>query len=124
MPMPALIQQNQTGTSAIWFPDWMQSPFSLSIAAVATGAPTYNVEFTLDNIDVTNGGQGQGSVSPTANATTAANATWFQSAITGQTVSTTGTISAPVRALRINVVTSSATAFVAVTFIQATYPGS
>lgn len=121
MGMPALIQQNQTGTSAIWFPDWMQSPFSISMGAIATGAPTYNIEYSLDNIDnvtATNPFSG------VANATTSANATWFQSAITAQTISTTGTISAPVRAIRVNIVSSSATAFVVVNFIQATYPGS
>ena len=124
MGMPAVITQNQTGASSIWFADWMQSPFSLSIAAVATGAPTYNVEYTLDNIDVVNGGDGQGSVSPTPNATTAANANWFLSAVSATTGSASGNIASPVRALRVSIVTSSATALVVVTFIQATYPGS
>ena len=120
MPMPALLVQNQTGTSSIWFADWMQSPFSLSIGAIATGSPGYNVEFTLDNIEVTQIGPFSGN----ANATTAANATWYQSAISAVTLSTTATISSPVRAIRINLTTSSSTAFVTVNLIQATYPGS
>ena len=121
MGMPALVRQNQTGTSAIWFTDWMQSPFSISIGTIATGSPTYNIEYTLDNIDIVTATD---PFSGVANATTAANATWFQSSITAQTISTTGTISAPVRALRINLVSSSSTAFVIANFIQATYPGS
>jgi len=121
MGMPVLIQQNQTGTSSIWFADWMQTPFSISFGAIATGTPTYNIEFTLDNIDVTTGGSGQGSVSPTPNATTAANATWFQSSVSGTTTNAAGNIGSPVRALRVNVVTSSATAFVTVNFMQATF---
>ena len=120
MGMPALITQNQTGTSAVWFPDWMQSPFLLSFGCIATGAPTYNIEYTLDNIDVTPIGPFSGG----AGATTVANATWFQSMVSGTTVSASGNISSPVRGLRINLVTSSATAFVAVNFIQANYPGS
>jgi hypothetical protein len=118
MPMPAILQQNQTGTSSIWFADWMQSPFSLSIGAIATGGPTYNIEYTLDNIELTN------SLSVWNNATTAANATWFQSSITATTGNASGNIASPVRAVRINIVTSSATAFVVCNLIQATYPGS
>ena len=121
MGMPALITQNQTGTSSIWFADWMQTPFSVSFGAIATGTPTYNIEFTLDHIDVTTGGSGQGSVSPTPNATTAANATWFQSSVTATTVSAVGNVGSPVRAFRVNVVTSSATAIVSVNFMQATF---
>ena len=115
MGMPALLVQNQTGTSSIWFADWMQTPFSLSIGAIATGTPTYNVEYTLDNIEIV-GGPGQA-----ANATTAANATWFQSSVTATTASAAGNIASPVRAVRINIVTSSATAFVTVNLIQATF---
>ena len=120
MPMPALLQQNQTGTSSIWFADWMQSPFSLSIGAIATGAPTYNIEYTLDNIEITSIGPFSGN----ANATALANATWFQSSVTATTVSASGNIASPVRAVRINIVTSSSTAFVVVNLMQATYPGS
>ena len=121
MGMPALIQQNQTGTSAIWFADWMQTPFSLSIGTIATGAPTYNIEFTLDNIDVAANTTTNTLNNSLTNSTTAAAATWYQSAITAQTISTTGNISSPVRALRINLVSSSATAFVTANFIQATF---
>ena len=117
MGMPALITQNQTGTSAIWFPDWMQTPFSVSFGAISTGTPTYNIEFSLDNIEITQIGPFSGN----ANATTAANATWFQSSVTGTTTSAAGNIGSPVRAMRVNIVTSSATAFVTVNFMQATF---
>lgn len=120
MGMPAVITQNGTGTSSIWFPDWMQAPFSVSMQAVQSNSPVYNIEYTLDNIEVANIGPFAGN----ANATTAANATWFQSAITAQSVSTTGTIAAPVRALRVNITSSPSNGVVTVTFIQATYPGS
>lgn len=118
MGMPALLQQNQTGTSSIWFTDWMQTPFSLSFGAIATGGPTYNIEYTLDNIEnVTAVNPFSGG----ANATTLANATWFQSSLTATTASGSGNIASPVRAVRINIVTSSATAFVVCNFIQATF---
>jgi len=117
MGMPAVITQNQTGTSSIWFADWMQTPFSVSFGAVATGVLTYNIEFTLDNIEVTQIGPFSGN----ANATTAANATWFQSTVTATTANAVGNVGAPVRAFRVNVVSSSATAFVTVTFMQATF---
>jgi hypothetical protein len=120
MGMPFLLTQNQTGTTNPIFVDWMQSPFSLSFGAIATGGPTYNVEYTLDNIEITQIGPFSGN----ANATTLANATWFQSAVSGTTSSASGSIAAPVRAVRLNIVTSSATAFVVCNFIQATYPGS
>ncbi len=124
MGMPALITQNGTGTSAIWFPDWMQNPFNIGIQVVlpASATATFNIEHTLDNIDVTNGGAGQGSVSPTANATTAANATWVANpGITSATATINGNYAFPVRAIRVNILSSSATGFVTATFIQATY---
>jgi len=120
MGMPAQLQQNGTGTTGPFFVDWFQSPFSLSFGCIATGGPTYNIEYTLDNIDVTPIGPFSGG----ANATTLVNATWFQSSVSGTTGSASGNIASPVRAVRINIVTSSSTAFVVVNFIQATYPGS
>ena len=119
MPMPALLQQNQTGTTAPWFADWMQAPFSLSIGAVSTGC-IFNVEYTLDNIEVANIGPFSGN----ANATTIANATWFQSSVTATTGNASGNISSPVRAVRVNITSTNATGFVVVNLMQATYPGS
>src|SRR5271165_3804560 len=114
MGMPFLLQQNQTGSTAPVFVDWMQTPFSLSFAAIATGTPTYNIEYALDNVDVT----AIGPFSGNANVTSVF--TWFQSSVTGTTSSAAGNIASPVRAVRVNLVTSSSTAFVVVNFIQAT----
>lgn len=109
MGMPTVLTQNQTGTSSIWFPDWMQTPFAIGIGCVATGAPTYSIQHTFDNIDNVSG-------------TSAANATWFtNSGITATTVSCNGNYAFPVRAIQINITTSSSTAFVVATFIQATF---
>lgn len=122
MPMPAVLTQNGTGTSAIWFPDWMQNPFNIGIQCIATGGTIqYNVEHTFDNIDVTNGGGGQGGVSPTVNAVTAASATWIPNpGITAATASNiNGNYAFPVRAIRVNMQSSTATGVVVVTLIQA-----
>lgn len=123
MGMPAVLTQNGTGTSAIWFPDWMQNPFNIGIQCVATGGTIqFSVQHTLDNIDVTNGGSGQGSVSPTANATTAANATWIDNTgISLATANINGNYAFPVRAIRVQIQSSTATGTVTATFIQATY---
>lgn len=110
MPMPAVLTVNGTGTSAIWQPDWMQTPFNVAIGTIVTGGAGYSVEFTLDNLS-----------GATATATN-----WYSHAtITGLSVSTTGNIQFPVRGLRLNLVTAASIASsVTVNFIQATYPGS
>ncbi len=110
MGMPTVLTQNGTGTSAVWVPDWMQTPFSVSFGTLVTGAAGYSVEFTMQDLDQTYG-------------TTAANATWFPHAIvTGISVATTGTVTFPVRGLRVNVLTAGSIASaVSVNFIQATF---
>lgn len=111
MPMPAVLTQNGTGTSAIWTPDWMQNPFAIGIGCVATGAPTYTVQHTFNELDTNQ-----------PNGTTAANAVWFgNSGITATTLSCNGNYAFPVRGIQISINTSSATAFVSVTLIQATF---
>lgn len=111
MPMPVVLTQNQTGTSSIWIPDWMQNPFAIGIGCVATGAPTFTVQHTFNELDTNQ-----------PNGTTAANATWFpNSGINATTVSCNGNYAFPVRAIQININTSSATAFVVVTLVQATF---
>lgn len=117
MGMPTVLTQNGTGTSAIWFPDWMQNPFNIGIQCVATSTVTFNVEHTLDNIDVVQIGPFSGN----ANATTAANATWLpNSGITAATTNINGNYAFPVRAIRVNILSSTATGIVTVTFAQAT----
>jgi hypothetical protein len=110
MPMPAVLTQNGTGTSAIWQPDWMQSPFNIAIGTIVTGGAGYSVEFTLDNL---------------APATATASTWYTHATISALSVSTTGNIQFPVRGLRLNVITAASIASsVTVNFIQATYPGS
>ncbi len=124
MGMPTLLTANGTGTSAvIWFPDWMQTPFNIGIQCVVAGTATFNVEHTLDNIDVTQIGPFSGN----ANATTAANATWVANpGITLATTTINGNYAFPVRALRINILSASGpggvgTGSVSAQFIQATF---
>lgn len=123
MGMPAVITQNGTGTSSIWFPDWMQNPFNIGIQCIATGTVTFNVEHTFDNIDVTNG---VGPFSTVNLPVSAASATWIANpGVSLATTTINGNYAFPVRALRVNVVTAAnATAGVTVQFIQANYGGS
>ncbi len=123
MGMPAVITQNQTGGSAIWFPDWMQTPFNIGIQCVATGGTMqFSVQHTFDNIDVVNGGSGQGGVSPTPNAIASTGATWIDNpGITAATATINGNYAFPVRAIRVSIQSSTATSVVVATFIQATY---
>lgn len=115
MGMPTMLTQNGTGTSAIWTPDWMQTPFSIGIQAVAAGgaATQWSIEYTLQNLD-----------SPLA---TAGSVTWLSN-ITNFAAATTGNISgsiiAPVKGLRINVQSATATTVITVDFVQATYGGT
>lgn len=121
MGMPTVITQSGTGASLIWFPDWMQNPFAIGIQCVATGGTLqYSVQHTLDNIDVVNGGAGQGSVSPTPNAIAAASANWVDNpGITAATATLNGNYAFPVRAIRVSIQSSTATSVVVATFIQA-----
>ena len=124
MGMPALITTNGTGTSSIWFPDWMQNPFNVGIQCVVTGTATFNIEHTLDNIEIITS---TNPFSGNANATTAANATWVANpGITSATTTINGNYAFPVRALRINVLSASGpggvgTAVIAAQFVQATF---
>lgn len=36
-------------TTPIWIPDWYLNPFNVSLQAVIANAPTYTVEYTLDD---------------------------------------------------------------------------
>ena len=122
MGMPTTITYNGTtvATSSIWFADWMQAPFSVTFAAIANSTASYNIEYTLDNIDISGPGGGSGAVG-LGIGTTLANATWFQSTVSGTTISASGNIGSPVRAMRCNIVTAAAIgSSVTVTFIQAT----
>ncbi len=110
-----LIVQNGTGISAIWFPDWMQDPFNIGIQAVVTQTATFNIEHTLNNIDVA----AIGPFSGNSNATTAANATWIANpGISSATTNINGNYAFPVRAIRLNILSAAASAVVTVMLIQ------
>ena len=106
MGMPAVVTVNGTGTSAIWTPDWMQTPFVVGLGLTPAGATT-TVEATYDSL-----------ASPTA---TAGNVTWFTVvALTG--INASATFTSPVQGFRLNVATSLSTGVVTATFVQATFP--
>lgn len=121
MGMPAVITQNGTGTSAIWFPDWMQNPFNVGIQCVPSGGTIqFSVQHTLDKIDISGGG-GQGAVG-IGLGTTAANATWVDNpGITAATAVINGNYAFPVQAIRVQIQSATATGVVVATFVQATY---
>ena len=110
MGMPTTLTQNGTGTTAIWQPDWMQNPFNISIGTIVTGGAVYQIECTLNNLDVGSG-------------YTAGNATWYPVATTTLfTASTTMNVQFPVTGLRININSAGSVASAVVAnFMQATY---
>jgi hypothetical protein len=121
MGMPTVLTVNGTGTSGIWFPDWMQNPFNIGIQCIATGgaATQYQVEHTLDNIEIVNAlSVGGGFVN-----TVVGTATFIANpGITAATASNiNGNYAFPVRGIRINVQSATATTVVTVTFVQATF---
>lgn len=105
MGMPTVISQNGTGASAIWTPDWMQTPFSVGFNLQLTGA-TGSVEVTYDSL-----------AAPRA---TAGNVTWVAVLTSG--VNATATLSSPVQGIRINLATTTATGVATASFVQATFP--
>ena len=112
MGMPTLLTVAGTGTSAIWQPDWMQTPFSVQFGTIVTGGAGFKIEACLDNLDLSGLG---------TTAYTAGNATWY-TVLAVAAANVTGVISAPVTGLRVNLVTAASVAStVAVNFIQATF---
>ena len=111
MGMPAVLNLNGTTGFVYWIPDWMQNPFSVSVAIVSNGGGgTATVEATLQNIDPLQ-----------ANGTTPANATWFTVGTATATSILIGNYTTPVQAFRLNVSSSSATTTFQAQFVQATY---
>lgn len=106
MGMPTILSIGgaTTGRATPWIVDWMQCPVNISVGATGTSA-TYAIEYTNDDI---------GPVTP-------ANALWFTLA-TGITTALFTSIAFPVRAMTINLLTSTATGIVTATFVQATDP--
>lgn len=110
MPMPAIV--TLTGTAVLtWTPDWMQTPFEISLALVTntTGVNgTAVLEYSLQSpnaVDV------NGTATPT----------WFP-LIALTAVSATASFTTPCQALRAMIVTATATSSWTVMFVQATFP--
>ena len=114
MGMPTLLSVAGTGTSAIWQPDWMQNPFNISIGTIVVGGAGYQIEATMNNLDLSGLG---------TSAFTAGNATWYPIATTTVfSASTTMNVQFPVTGLRINLLTAASVAStVAANFMQATF---
>lgn len=116
MGMPTLLTVNGTGTSAIWQPDWSQTPFSIGIGTIVTGGAGYQIEACMNDLNV------MLATSMQTAAYTAGNATWYPVSPGVVAVSTTMTVTFPVTGLRINLVTAASVASsVSVNFLQATF---
>ncbi len=88
------------GPSA-WVPlDTYRTPFSISCSAVISGSPTYNVEYTMDDVQ-------NSAITPTV---------YSNLLITGATANTNSATTVPVTAVRANV--TGGTGSVALTVIQ------
>lgn len=116
MGNPALLTVNGTG-SAIWTPDWSQNPFVVSIGICGNSSGvngTAAVDFSLfdmASVDV-NG-------LSTATVATAWVNTVAAAGFTSQMV--VSNFTTPCQALRVNVMTATATSSFSVMFVQATY---
>ena len=117
MTLPVTLVVNGTGTSAVWTPDYMQTPFAVGIGVTMTGgaATAWRVEHTFQDF------------SP-ALSTTTATTVWFcnsaigtSNVLTNQATSTSLDMNYafPVRGIRVNVVSGTATSIVTATFVQA-----
>ena len=107
MGMPAVVKQTGTG-AAVWFPDWMQTPFEVSLAAVVSGATgTFTVDVTWDVVNP-------------QDTNYVAAPTWWSIVALGS-ANASANYTTPVQAMRVNMQTCVATSVVTVTFIQANF---
>lgn len=91
---PTTTAKTGSGSTA-WVPlDTHKNPFNVSLAVVVSGTVNYTVELTYDNIQ-------DSAVTPTA---------FAHGTLAAQTANATGTITAPVRAIRLTVNSGSGTA--------------
>lgn len=89
------------GPSA-WVPlDTYRNPFSVGMSAVVSGSPTYNVEYTFDDVQ-------NSALTPTV---------YSGLTVTGATSNTSTSLTVPVTAVRANITTGSGS--VTLTVIQA-----
>src|SRR5258708_32113940 len=109
MGKPAVLTQTGTGT-VIWTPDWALTPFSIGIGLITNttgvnGTATVDVTFSdINTVDV--------------NGVATSAATWF-SVIGPVGANATANFTTPVQAIRMNVITATATSSWTVNFVQA-----
>ena len=122
MGMPAIFTQTGTG-SVIWFADWTLTPFQVAVQVLTSGdVGTSIIEATLDKIDISGTGGGQGSVGLGGGlGTTAANANWVTVAALSSGASFTNWTT-PVQAFRATLNASTATSVITIKFLQAGWP--
>ncbi len=118
MGMPT--QTTIIGTAShIWFPDWMQTPFSVGIGLTTntTGVNgTAIVEYSFNNINYNTGTAALPTGDPLATSTP----TWFP-LVALAAVGATANFTTPCQMIRVNIVTATATSSWTVQFVQATF---
>lgn len=120
MGMPSIFTQTGTG-SVIWFADWTLTPFQVAVQISTSGdVGTSIVEATLDKIDISGPGGGQGAVG-LGLGTSAANANWFTVVALSSAASITN-YTTPVQAFRATLNASTATSVITIKFLQAGWP--
>jgi hypothetical protein len=121
MGMP--IQTSITGTGTfVWFPDWTLTPFQLSIQLSSAGdVGTASLDVTLDKIDISGTGGGQGAVG-LGLGTTVANANWISVLAASSTANSLTNYTTAVQALRVVFNASTATSVMNVRIVQAGWP--
>jgi hypothetical protein len=88
---PVTVTSSGVSRSAVIVPDIHNQPVNISLAAIVSGAATYNVEYTYDDVFATN---------PAFNPATA---TWFVHAtFNAATTTKDGNIAFPVTGISIN----------------------
>ena len=110
MPMPAIV--TLTGTAVVtWTPDWMQTPFEISIALVTNTTGTSGTAVLEYALQSPNAVDVNGTSTPTW---------WPLIALTG--ANATARFTTTCQALRASVVTANATSSWTVMFVQSTFP--
>lgn len=108
LPISKTINGTAVGSSAfVAFPDYFQNPFSLNyVVSIPTGNATYSMQYTLDRGTT---------ILPTWNGSS--DVVWSP-LISAATATMTGSLTAPVTALRVQVDNATATGTVLVNLAQ------
>lgn len=109
MGMPISTTVTGTGTAYV-IPDWTQSPFQIGLSVITNTSGvngTCTVDVTFSNINTTDIG-----------GVAIASATWF-SIVAATGANATANFTTPIQALRMNIVTATATSSWTLNFVQA-----